>query len=118
MAGLLRPRAGRVLLDGVSLSAVQEEELRQALCVIPQHPHLFGGTVRFNLDPVQKHSDDELWAAIRRVHAEGVIARMPAGLDTPISGISLSAGEARQLLCYPRPPVISRDLPWYRRRRL
>ena len=33
------------------------------------------------------------------------------GLDTPISGISLSAGEARPLLCYPRPPVISRDLP-------
>ena len=53
------------------------------------------------MDPVQKRSDEELWGAIRQVHAEAFVGRTAAGLETPISGTSLSAGE-RQLLCLAR----------------
>ena len=31
------------------------------LCFIPQDPTLFSGTVRYNLDPLSKHTDQEIW---------------------------------------------------------
>ena len=60
---------GDILIDGRRISTIPKEELHVLVCVIPQTPHLFGGTIRFNLDPVQKHSDAELWAALKKANA-------------------------------------------------
>jgi hypothetical protein len=40
---------GKVLIDGVDASTLPLACLRRAIAVIPQEPHLFSGTVRFNL---------------------------------------------------------------------
>ena len=34
---------------------------------MPQNPQLFTGTVRYNLDPLESKSDDELFEALRDV---------------------------------------------------
>lgn len=45
-------------------------------------PYLFKGSVRFNLDPFQEHSDEELWEALEAVHMDGYVAAMSSSLET------------------------------------
>ncbi|KAI3682952.1 hypothetical protein L1987_83352 [Smallanthus sonchifolius] len=57
------------------------------------------GTVRFNLDPFNEHSDVELWEALERSYLKNAIVRNPFGLDAEVSegGENFSVGQ-RQLL--------------------
>ncbi len=41
---------------------------------------LFSGTVRYNLDPFNSHTDDELWEALNRVHLSDTIKELKDGL--------------------------------------
>lgn len=54
-----------------------------------QDPTLFRGSVRFNLDPFDQHSDAELWAALTSAHLAEHVAKMP---DTDTGG---SGGSSR-----------------------
>ena len=51
---------GQVLIDGVDTARVALPQLRKALAIIPQEPHLFSGPLRFNLDPADEKTDDEV----------------------------------------------------------
>jgi ABC-type multidrug transport system fused ATPase/permease subunit len=81
--------------------------LRSVLCVVPQQPFLFKGTVRFNLDPFDRETDQSIWAALEKTHMRDVIAGMEGGLDAQVAerGANLSAGQ-RQLLCLARAILI------------
>lgn len=98
------PQEGSVLLDGHDLRGVRIDSLRRQLGVVPQEPFLFQGTMRDNIafaDP--DATDEEVWAAVRAVGVESLLASNPAGLDAIVHerGASLSAGE-RQLLALAR----------------
>lgn len=79
------------------------KDLRSKISIIPQDPILFSGTVRFNLDPYEIHSDDELWKCLEQAHLSQFIATQESGLDHVIaeSGENLSIGQ-RQLICLAR----------------
>ena len=42
------------------------------------------GTVRFNLDPFNEHSDLDLWEALERAHLKDVIRKSVFGLDAEV----------------------------------
>lgn len=47
-------------IDGIDISKVDLHTLRNKLTVVPQEPVLFNGTLRFNLDPHNLYTDDEI----------------------------------------------------------
>ena len=71
------------------------------VCV--QVPVLFTGTMRSNLDPFERHSDMDIWAALRRAHLARVVESNPLGLEMTLAegGAPLSAGQ-KQLVALAR----------------
>lgn len=57
----MEPAGGKVLVDGVDITKIGLQDLRSRFGIIPQEPTLFNGTVRYNLDPLSQHTDQEIW---------------------------------------------------------
>ncbi|XP_066268189.1 ATP-binding cassette sub-family C member 9-like isoform X2 [Branchiostoma lanceolatum] len=95
--------AGKIYIDDVDISKIGLQALRSKLSIIPQDPVLFAGTIRFNLDPMDSRSDQELWDALVAAQLKGVVSDLPEGLDSVVSegGENFSVGQ-RQLFCLAR----------------
>ncbi|KAI8617356.1 P-loop containing nucleoside triphosphate hydrolase protein [Chytriomyces sp. MP71] len=98
---------GTVEIDGVDVSGLELNDLRSSLSIIPQAPILFDGTIRSNLDPFSKHTDEELWAVLERCSLRDYVSSIALKLDAVVSegGSNLSVGQ-RQLLCLGRAMLI------------
>ena len=79
------PCAGRILIDDVDLSTVSQERLRQRLGIVTQEPVLFSDTLRHNLDPAARLTDDELWHALRKVKMSDKVASLTGKLEHKVA---------------------------------
>lgn len=98
------PVEGRVLIDGVDVRARSQLWLHSHIGYVLQTPHLFSGTVLENLKYGNPDATmEQIEAAVKAVHADEFIARMPKGYDSDVGegGDLLSTGE-KQLLSFAR----------------
>ncbi|GAA5893134.1 hypothetical protein JCM6882_003894 [Rhodosporidiobolus microsporus] len=63
----IEPTSGNITIDGLDINKLRLEDLRSRLTIVAQEAALFAGTLRFNLDPFDQHSDIEIWEALQRV---------------------------------------------------
>ncbi|XP_027033321.1 ATP-binding cassette sub-family C member 3 isoform X1 [Tachysurus fulvidraco] len=100
---LLEAAKGEISIDGVKIAEIGLHDLRSKLTIIPQEPVLFSGTLRMNLDPFEKYTDDDLWNALKLSHLHKFVNNQPAKLELECSegGENLSVGQ-RQLVCLAR----------------
>jgi ABC-type multidrug transport system fused ATPase/permease subunit len=94
---------GSIIIDGVDISKIGLRDLRSKIAIIPQEPVLFVGTVRANVDPFNKCTDEEIWKALDSVHLGDYIRQMKTKLEAPVveNGKNFSVGQ-RQLFCIAR----------------
>lgn len=96
--GLLAPDEGQVLLDGVPLTELRPDHLRQTVAYAFERPFLLGETVH---DAVAFGHDGSSRAqvelAAELVSADGFIRRLPEGYDTPLSRAPFSGGELQRI---------------------
>ena len=100
---MVEPRAGTIRIDGIDICSRGLHTLRSRIAIVPQAPTLFEGTLRYNLDPHQRLSEDTLWEALRKTQLVQAVEDTGAGLDAPVaaSGTNFSVGQ-RQLICLAR----------------
>lgn len=91
-----------MFIDGLDTSKIKLDALRRGLAIVPQHPTLFAGTVRSNLDPFGWYSQTELLDALERVHLWSMDDKSSSlSLDKAVSEGGANQGQ-RQLLCLAR----------------
>jgi len=94
------PAAGRILLDGVDLRALDLPALRRNVAVVAQDTVLFTGTIADNIRYAAPEADEAaVRAAAARAELDDLIARLPRGLDTEVGarGTALSGGERQRV---------------------
>ncbi|KAJ1332267.1 hypothetical protein BSLG_008573 [Batrachochytrium salamandrivorans] len=94
---------GKITIDGVDVSQIGLHDLRNKVAIIPQEPVMFVGTLRSNLDPFSRSTDEEIWKALDSVQLGEKVRAMPSRLETVVTenGKSVSQGQ-RQLICIAR----------------
>ncbi|MFM7252365.1 MAG: ABC transporter ATP-binding protein [Ilumatobacteraceae bacterium] len=108
VARLADPTAGTVLVGGVPLTRVANDDLRRRLTVVPQEPFLFEGSIAANLGFARPDlSTADLAAAVESLDIGDWLDTLPDGLATEVGqrGAQLSAGE-RQLVALIRASLV------------
>ncbi|RXH77109.1 hypothetical protein DVH24_019997 [Malus domestica] len=79
---LVEPTEGKVIVDDYDICTIGLHDLRSRFGVIPQDPTLFSGSVRFNLDPLSRHTDNQIWARSRILALDEATASMDNTTDS------------------------------------
>ncbi len=105
------PQDGVIRLDGVNIREADPGDVRARMALVAQDAPLFSGSALENLKFGRESADRAaLLAAARAAEAEGFIAALPEGFDTPLGerATTLSGGQ-RQRLAIAR--ALVRDAP-------
>ena len=92
--------AGAVLLDGVDVREMRQEDVWRRLGIVPQKAFLFNGTIATNLRVGRPDAtDDELWHALTVAQAADFVRELPDGLDSRVdqAGANFSGGQRQRL---------------------
>ncbi|XP_066258501.1 ATP-binding cassette sub-family C member 4-like [Euwallacea similis] len=90
---------GSIFINGSNIKSLPLEFLRSNIGIIPQDPILFSGTIRSNIDPLNRYPDCTIWDALDKVQMKGSISSLQQAITD--HGKNYSSGQ-RQLLCLAR----------------
>lgn len=82
----VQPAGGSVFVDSLDISTIDVHKVRQQIALLPEDTLFFDNeTLRFNLDPDDKFTDDQLWQVLKIVHLdESISNKWPDALSHSI----------------------------------
>ncbi|MFG3433268.1 ABC transporter ATP-binding protein [Lysinibacillus fusiformis] len=98
------PSKGKITIDGVDITSVPRQTMREHMGIVLQDPYLFTGTIASNVSLNNpKISPEKIKDSLNAVGGERVLANLPNGYDEPVieKGSTLSSGQ-RQLISFAR----------------
>ena len=98
---ILEATTGQILIDDIDISLLGLSLLRSIITVIPQDPTLIEGSLRENLDPAGKFSDESMIECLKSIEMDYILEEEGLNFMVKENGDNLSAGE-RQLICMAR----------------
>lgn len=91
IAGMYKPQAGALLIDGVDIRQLNALDLRRSMAYVPQEIKMFHGTIAQNLRLNNALASDELLEiAADKAGILDDIQRLPEGFETRIGDKTLS----------------------------
>jgi len=117
IAGLWKPAAGAVTIDGHDAHSWNREDFGRHIGYLPQSLELFGPTVRSAIARLADGSPEGVVKAAKLAGIHKTIGRLPKGYDTDLEtcGALLSGGQKQQLAIarafYGDPAMILLDEP-------
>ena len=109
---IVEPLHGKIIIDGINIANISLKNLREKMCIVPQEPTLFEGTIRDNVDPLKKYNDEEIFNILKELEFFDIIKNNKCEDKNELinkylsfkikeSGINVSLGK-KQLLCFAR----------------
>ncbi|KOS59856.1 ABC transporter ATP-binding protein [Lysinibacillus agricola] len=98
------PSKGKITIDGIDITSVPRQTMREHMGIVLQDPYLFTGTIASNVSLNNpKISREKIEASLKAVGGERVLANLPNSYDEPVieKGSTLSSGQ-RQLISFAR----------------
>jgi ATP-binding cassette subfamily C (CFTR/MRP) protein 1 len=81
-----------IFIDDIDLTTLPRSSLRERLTAIPQETLLIPGSIRENIDPLQKRNAEDMNSALEKVGLASLVADR-GGVETNMADIGLSQGE-------------------------
>jgi ATP-binding cassette subfamily B multidrug efflux pump len=91
---------GSVLVDGVDVRELEQQDLWSRIGLVPQRAFLFAGTIGSNVrDGREDATEDEIWHALSIAQAAEFVREMPDGLESSVAqgGANLSGGQRQRM---------------------
>ena len=98
------PSKGKISIDGIDVTTVSRQTMREHMGIVLQDPYLFTGTIASNVSLNNPNiTREKIEASLKAVGAEQVLNNLENGYDEPVieKGSTLSSGQ-RQLISFAR----------------
>lgn len=100
MTRVFDPDQGEILLDGINIKDLKEQELRKQISIIRQEPFIFNRTIKENFKLVdQKITLQKMREYSKIAYLDDYIMSLPNKYDTKLGegGVNLSGGQKQRL---------------------
>lgn len=100
MAYLYKPDKGKILIDGIDISKLDCESIRDNISIITQNPYIFNFSIKDNLLLTSPNAtDEEIKSACKIAALDDFIESLPEKYDTIVGegGVTLSGGQRQRL---------------------
>ncbi len=99
LLGMYPAQQGMLYFDGVPVTEIGLDVVRDNVATVMQHPAMFNDSVRQNLTLGQEITDEILWQALETAQLCDIVKAMPEGLETMVGrqGVRLSGGQRQRL---------------------
>ena len=102
LARIIEPKSGSIIIDDTDIQNISLKTLREKISILPQELFLIESTLRDNIDPLNKHSDEEILKIVKDLRLfQNLNDEEKLSFEIKENGKNLSTGE-KKLICFAR----------------